>query len=113
MKFHIGRLGQSGFVLSMAVSFAVVILLALLNAPTGLLMTFVYINFVWMILVFIGRLHDAGYSGWWTILVMLTSILGIIALAASPGKKEDNKYGKVPPKAMSHLLYFWRTEKTI
>lgn len=113
MKFHIGRLGRSGFILSMVISFAIILLLALLNAPTGVLMTFVYINFAWMLVLYTGRLHDVGKSAWWTIPVMILSLLGMIVLACISSKKETNKYGEVPPKSISHLLYFWRTRKII
>lgn len=109
MKFHIGRLGQTGFTVAILVSFAIVMALVLLNAAEGLLMTFVYVNFAWMVLLYVGRLHDVGYSGWWTLLVMFTAVLGMIALSAWPGKKEANKYGEVPPRGVLHLLHFWRS----
>ena len=113
MKFHIGRLGSLGFGLSMLVSFTIIILLILANAPMGVAMTFIFINFAWMVILYIGRLHDVGYSGWWTILVMMTNLLGIIALGATPGKKEANKYGEVPPRSVSHLFHFWRNKKAV
>lgn len=113
MKFHIGRLGRSGFVISIMISFVVISLFALLNAPIGIIMAFVYINFAWMIILYIGRLHDVGKSGWWTFPVMFFSLLGMIILASISSKKETNKYGEVPPKSISHLLYFWRTRKII
>lgn len=109
MKFHIGRLGQKAFTLSVFVSFIILYFLIILDAPTEFVGVLVFINFVWMVLAYTGRLHDVGYSGWWTILVMFTSLLGIIILASYPGKKEANKYGDVPPKSISHLLHFWRT----
>jgi uncharacterized membrane protein YhaH (DUF805 family) len=109
MRFNIGRLDRLGFTVSMMVSFALIILLVLGNAPMSALVTFVYINFAWMLVVYAGRLHDVGHSGWWALLVMFTSVLGMIALAAWPGSKQTNKYGEVPPRAISHLLHFWRT----
>ena len=108
MKFQIGRLGGLGFGLSMLVSFIIIILLILVNAPMGVAITFVFINLAWMVIFHIGRLHDVGYSGWWTILVMMTSLLGIVALGATSGMKEANKYGGVPPRSVSHLFHFWR-----
>ncbi|MCX6722675.1 MAG: DUF805 domain-containing protein [Candidatus Staskawiczbacteria bacterium] len=113
MKFYISRLGQSGFTISLLISFAIIFLLFILNAPMWFTLTFVYINFAWMILLYIGRLHDVGYSGWWTIFAMFTSLLGMIILASYSGNKEANKYGEVPPRSISHLLHFWRTKKVV
>lgn len=112
MKFGIGRLSRSGFILSMVISFAILILLALFT-PIEVGMTFVLINFVWMIVLYTGRLHDTGKSGWWTIPIMLLSLLGMTILACTSGTKKANKYGEVPPKSISHLLYFWRTKKNL
>jgi uncharacterized membrane protein YhaH (DUF805 family) len=109
----IGRLGRRAFAVSMLLSYSIIVLLALLNAPLGFIMTFVCVNFVWMLLVYTGRLHDVGYSGWWSILVMFTSLLGLIALAAWPGSKDANNYGEVPPASISHLLRFWRSPKLV
>ena len=108
---NIGRLGRKAFSVSMLVSFAIIILLALGNASPALLMSFVYVNFAWMVLIYIGRLHDVGYSGWWSLLAFFTSLLGMIALAAFPGNKGANKYGEVPPSEISHLLHFWRAKE--
>ncbi len=112
MKFGIGRLNRSGFILSMVISFAVVILLMVFT-PIEVGMTFVFINFVWMMVLYTGRLHDTGKSGWWTIPIMLLSLLGMTILACTSGTKKANKYGEVPPKSLSHLLYFWRTKKNL
>ena len=109
---NIGRLGGKAFAVSMLASFVIILLLALLNVPIEMVMTFAFVNCAWMILIYIGRLHDTGYSGWWSLLVMFTSLLGIIVLAAYPGTKGPNKYGDVPPSNVSHLLHFWRTQKT-
>src|SRR5665213_663765 len=109
MNFRIGRLGRKVFVVSMLISFGIIILLALLNGlPIGVGVAFICINFAWMIVLYIGRLHDVGYSGWWTLLVMLLHVAGMVALAVWPGEKETNKYGEVPPSFASHLLHFWR-----
>ena len=113
MKFHISRLGQKGFTFAMFISFSIIILLSIIMGATNLVVLFVFINFAWMVLLYIGRLHDIGYSGWWTILVMFTSLLGVLVLASYAGKKEKNEYGEVPPKSISDLLYFWRERKVI
>ncbi len=112
MKFHIGRLSRSGFIISMVISLAIISLL-MVFAPIEVVMTFVLINFVWMMVLYTGRLHDVGMSGWWTIPVMILGLLSMIALATVSGKKRTNKYGEVPPKSISHLLYFWRTKKNL
>jgi Protein of unknown function (DUF805) len=58
-------------------------------------------------------LHDTGHSGWWTLLVLPTSGLGLLLLALFPGNKAANKYGEVPPSEPSHLLHFWRAKKVL
>ena len=107
----IRRLNPQPFFISIAVSYAIVIALAVLNVPTEILLPVVCLNFPWMVILYIGRLHDAGYSGWWWPLVMFTSILGLIALAASPSQKRENKYGDVPLGSLSELIYFWRSAR--
>jgi uncharacterized membrane protein YhaH (DUF805 family) len=34
-----------------------------------------------MVIVYMGRLHDVGSSGWWAPLVLVTAGVGLIALA--------------------------------
>ncbi len=93
----------------MLISFLIIFLLAVFSAPQWLFMIFIYINFAWMVILYVGRLHDIGHSGWWTIPAMIPSLLGLIALAVWPGKKESNAYGEVPPQSIHQLLHFWRT----
>ena len=107
----IRRLNPQPFFIAIAVSYAIVIALAVLNVPTEILLPVVCLNSPWMVILYIGRLHDAGYSGWWWPLVMFTSILGLIALAASPSQKRENKYGDVPLGSLSELIYFWRSAR--
>ena len=110
---RVGRLGRKAFATSILISFVIIMLLMLIRAPIGLAMTFIYINFAWLVLIYIGRLHDAGHSGWWTLLVLPTSGLGLLILALFPGNKGANKYGEVPTSEISHLLHFWRAEKML
>lgn len=42
------------------------------------------------------RLHDCGNSGWWTILVLVTSPLGPLYLLFKEGENTANEYGEVP-----------------
>jgi uncharacterized membrane protein YhaH (DUF805 family) len=106
-EYGISRLNRAPFIASMLFSFTVILLLVLLNAPIEVAMAFVFVNFVWMILLYTGRFHDVGYSGWWTLLVMCTSVAGLVALAVWPGNKVSNKYGDVPKGLFSSLLTFW------
>ncbi len=112
MRFNIGRLNRVGFSVAILVDF-IFMILVILNTPSGFGMTLVFVNFPLLIFLYSGRLHDIGYSGMYSILVMLTSIAGIIVLTMWAGQKDTNKYGKVPPSSISHLLYFWRMNKII
>jgi len=107
---NIGRLGRSAFAVSMLAYYAIIIALIILRTPDWIEMSFIFISFIWMLFVYVGRLHDVGYSGWWSLLVLWTSLLGLIALGAWPGEKAPNKYGEVPPSEISHLWNFWRSK---
>ena len=107
---NIGRLGRKAFIVSMLV-FHAIIGLMVLQAPM-LATALVCIYIAWMVLLYIGRLHDVGSSGWWSPFVLGCSFLGLLALAIWPGEKVANKYGEVPPSEISHLLHFWRAKKT-
>jgi uncharacterized membrane protein YhaH (DUF805 family) len=97
MRFHIGRLGRGEFIAALLFSYAILFILIIANVPAWLGGIFACANIVWMAILYVGRLHDVGSSGWWMPLVMLTAALGLIVLAAWPGKKEPNKFGDVPP----------------
>ena len=81
-----------------AISYAILIAL-MINLPNDMQnvgLAYTFINLPWLIILYVGRLHDAGYNGWWWLLVMFTSLLGMLALAAVSGDKEPNQYGEVP-----------------
>lgn len=44
------------------------------------------------------RIHDLGYSGWWILLGVVTTLYGIgfILLCFWPGQRNDNAYGPPP-----------------
>ena len=107
----IGRLGRVQFVTAILTSmFVLILLLSLLGVFS---IPIFAIAFIFVCVLSIGRLHDAGYSGWWFLLVMLMSFLGLIILAVIHGEKTTNKYGGVPLKSMKYFLYFtksaWRS----
>ncbi len=97
MNFHISRLGRLGFTVSMLVSISIIFLLIFTNASINLITGFIVINFVWMILIYVGRFHDIGSSGWWTLLALFTGGIGMIGLMVWSGEKEANKYGPFHP----------------
>jgi uncharacterized membrane protein YhaH (DUF805 family) len=110
MRYYISRVRRGGFITSVLFLLFVLVLLVELNAPLLLISICVYFIFAWMILLYIGRLHDMGCSGWWTILAMPTGI-GILLMIFWPSQNETNKYGEVPSQSLSYLLHFWWPKK--
>ena len=55
----------------------------------------------------IKRLHDIGWSGWFSALMIipLVNLLFILLLLIKKGQKEANKYGQIPMR-QSYIL-FW------
>lgn len=109
---NIGRLGRKAFIVPLFVSYWIIALIILVT-PTWLAIPIVGIYLAWVVLLYVGRLHDLGHSGWWSIFVLGCSVIGFLALAIWPGGKATNKYGEVPPSEISHLLHFWRAQKIV
>jgi uncharacterized membrane protein YhaH (DUF805 family) len=42
------------------------------------------------------RLHDIGYSGWWSLVFSLACPIMILILILTPGTEEPNNYGEPP-----------------
>lgn len=112
----VGRLSPSIFLLTWVCSAVIYIcgmMLALYSGLSeGAANIFVLILAVlwgpWMFILYIARLHDAGYSGWWSPLAVFTSLLGLIAVAATGGEKIANKYGDVPTGSLKDLRSIWK-----
>lgn len=49
------------------------------------------------------RLHDAGFSGWWQLIVLVPGIgwCALFVLLSMPGMASENKYGPVPESAVA------------
>ena len=61
--------------------------------PFGVLITTVVFC---LIVLTIYRLHDLGFSGWWTLLLITFLSPLFVLLCIIPGTKGANKYGKEP-----------------
>lgn len=90
------------FILTLALfAFAAAILDSLFgttNPNGGLFLGLVFVvHLVPQLAALARRLHDAGWSGWW-LLVLLTGIGGLFlfALACLPGTEGPNPYGSAP-----------------
>lgn len=66
------------------------------------------INFLFLFSVFTRRLHDLGYSGWWSLLIFIPIAGAIqqIILLFRPGDKGNNKYGNPPPSKLEKKLQY-------
>lgn len=89
---------------------AILILVVVMSSATNILSVIICMNLVLLTFLYVGRLHDIGYSGWLTLPIMVTSLLGMIILGSMSGKKEANKYGSVPPRELKHVLAFWHAQ---
>jgi uncharacterized membrane protein YhaH (DUF805 family) len=105
----LGRLGSLSFIVLFLSAFAVYFAIGLLTLefdvlPTQLFGLAAILYCFGAVVLVVGRLHDAGYSGWWWLLIALTSLLGLLAVAATPGEKAPNKYGDVPKGLFGNLI---------
>jgi uncharacterized membrane protein YhaH (DUF805 family) len=108
---RIRRLSSVPFIVGMVLCYAIFFVALYANLPSPLF-TIIWIMFLFAaIALIIARLHDAGYSGWWWPLVLVTSLLGLIAIAAVSGAKDENEFGVPPSGRLGDLLTFWRTQK--
>lgn len=77
------------------------------NASTfaGLLLfTFLVVGFYYLINFRVRRLHDLGYGGWWSIVVILP--FAEILLLILPGQDAKNTYGPQPKKHFEFSALF-------
>lgn len=99
-----GRVGRMNFFIGLLVS---VVLLTILKSlvdefPGVLAIIFGIVTMVaaiWVVVfaisLYIRRLHDVGWSGWWTLLTLvpLVNLVLFLILLFMPGKKENSTYG--------------------
>lgn len=111
-----GRIGRKHWIIGFSIligSWALFLLYAFLNPEsTSDLEGISYVILVplWLFLLsfHIRRLHDLNQSGWLSLLsfVPLINIILFLVLAISPGKEDDNKYGKKIDSKTSLLNIF-------
>lgn len=71
-----------------------------------------FLRYIFLSSLFAKRSHDIGWSGWFSILVFVPYVSGlvdlaILVMALIPGQNKDNKYGSRPkPKFLSWREYF-------
>ncbi len=96
--------------------------------PSGFLMFIAVVSAVFWFAILIPvlavstrRYHDAGFSGWWLVVIIVGRVLSLlfsfptnmilitifgvayVILAVMPGQKGENKYGANPKKALKNL----------
>lgn len=104
MKLFSGRIGRSEFTLGWIVFGILIPLLGyLLNNVHELLGKFIVFVLLCVMVVFyvsiiVKRLHDAGKSGWWSLIhfIPLANVALLVYLVFARGDTKKNKYGNVP-----------------
>ena len=61
-----------------------------------ILVMFLFISIIQYFPLAVRRLHDIGYSGWWSLVFSLTCPIMILILLFTPGSEEHNNYGEPP-----------------
>jgi uncharacterized membrane protein YhaH (DUF805 family) len=109
---QIGRLSAWPFICGVLIAIVIDLAVAVLidGSQSNILAAPLVIVGVWLVILIIARLHDAGYSGWWWPLIAFTSLLGLIAVAAVGATEGINKYGAPPSGAVRDLLIFWKVK---
>lgn len=115
LNLYKGRLNRRNFIIGWAIFFMLIAMVSMMvygNQPQNnkmptvspeqtVLMVISFIIFYYYVLsLYARRLHDIGLSGWFAVVTFIpyVNVLFLLAMAAIPGKKEDNKYGKKPHK---------------
>lgn len=106
-----GRLSRRAYAQASAVTclLGYLLLLFVMRSPSGgrialAALPFLVLGFYATRLCIL-RCHDAGYSGWWSLLlaVPIVGFLAALALAWVPGTDGDNAYGEMPDEGSKVL----------
>ena len=112
----LGRLGRFAFLVGLLIGPIVFGIFLFLKVPNSVLGLLSLIWLVWILLLFIARLHDVNQRTWVGICtaflcaVPILNIIIFILLCAKPGNTHPNDYGAPPNGSLGDLLRFWQVE---